>query len=316
MLANLCNCSRPEEVLTILDVQPMQAVADTVSLCNQGTATVGAAVQGGAGPFSYLWSNGETTQSIAPFVTASQHYTVTVTDNCQNTSVATAFVEVEAPVAAQLQSPAPQLCFGQADSITVLLQGTPPFTIQYTLDGAPQPPITNIQSSPFKFLVSQAGTYQLTGVSSGDCTGLATGTLVVTEAFIDVTTVVVPVTCAGQHNGSIIPQVNGGQSPYTYTWTGPQTIPPNASQAVGLQAGMYQLTVSDALGCRALKTYTISEPPVLAALITGTQGTDCDHPTAGSIDLQTRAECRDIPISGAIVRICRTRKICLPELIR
>ncbi|HOY06432.1 MAG TPA: choice-of-anchor L domain-containing protein [Saprospiraceae bacterium] len=286
MLANLCNCSRPEEVLTILDVLPLQVTADSLSICNPGTATVSAGVQGGAGPFSYEWSNGMDTPSISPFVAGTQTFTVTVTDHCLNTSVATALVEVEAPVSAQLQTPAPQLCFGQADSITVILQGTPPFTIQYTLDGAPQPPVQNIQSSPFKLLVTQPGTYQLTAVTGGDCTGVASGTLVVTEAFIDISTTVTNLRCNGVNDGMIVPQVNGGQAPYSYTWNGPQTIPPDTPVGTGLQAGTYQLTVSDAFGCRALETYTIVEPPLLSASIAGTEGTDCDNPTAGSIDLE------------------------------
>lgn len=285
MLANLCNCSRPEEVLTILDVLPMQATVDNVLICDPGTATVSVNVQGGAGPFVYEWSDGQSEQTITPTVATDQTYTVTVTDQCQNTAVASGTIEVVAPLTAQLQSPAPQLCFGQADSITVLLQGTPPYTINYTLDGMPQPPITNIQGSPFRMLVTQPGTYELTSVSSGDCTGQASGTLVVTEAFIDIATDVTPVQCAGLSNGSIVPQTQGGQAPYSYTWSGPQAIPDNAPQATNLQAGTYFLTVTDAMGCRALQTYTIEEPPVLTATVAGVQGANCDHPAGGSIDL-------------------------------
>lgn len=288
MLANLCNCSRPEEVLTILDVLPMQATVANVTICDPGSATIGVNVQGGAGPFTYEWSDGQSDPVITPDVSTDQTYTVTVTDHCQNTAVASGSVEVIAPLTAQLQSPAPQLCFGQADSITVLLQGTPPYTINYTLDGMPQPPITNIPGSPFRMLVTQPGIYELTSVSSGTCTGQASGTLIVTEAFIDIATDVTPVQCAGLSNGSIVPQVQGGQGPYTYNWSGPQTIPDDAPQATGLQAGVYSLTVTDAMGCRALHTYTIEEPLELTATVAQVQGANCDHPSGGSIDLNVQ----------------------------
>lgn len=286
MPATLCNCSRPEEVLTILDVQPLQTMGDSISICQPGEVIVGLNVQGGAGSYTYQWGNGATTPSISTFVPATQTYQVTVTDNCQVSRVATARVEVEAPVAAQLQSPAPQLCFGQADSLTVLFQGTPPYNLRYMLDGVPQPPVENIQSSPFRLLVSQPGVYQLTGVSSGDCEGAATGTLEVTEAFIQVNANVADVSCAGLDNGAITATAQGGQTPYSYTWSGPQGIPPNTVSPANLQPGTYQLTVSDALGCRAIEQYTITAPPLLSVAVMGTQGTDCDHPSEGSIDLE------------------------------
>ena len=285
MPSTLCNCSRPEEVLTILDVQPVLATGDSISICEPGTATVGVHVQGGAPPYAYLWENGETNPSFSTDVAATQTYRVTVTDNCQVTRVATARVEVEAPVTAHLQSPAPQLCFGQADSLTVLFTGEAPYTLNYTFNGAPQPPVTNIQSSPFKLLVSQPGIYALTAVSGGACQGTASGTLEVTEAFIEVNATVSDVTCAGMNNGSIVTASQGGQPPYSYTWSGPQAIAPDTASPGNLSPGTYQLTVSDAQGCRALKQYTISEPEALVATIVDIQGTNCDQPSEGGIDL-------------------------------
>lgn len=285
MPATLCNCSRPEEVLTILDVQPIQTVGDSISICEEGQATVGVQVQGGAGPYTYQWANGETTPAFSTFVPATQTYQVTVTDNCQVSQVATALVEVEAPVTAELQSPAPQLCFGQADSLTILFQGAGPYTLHYTLDGDPQIPIENILTNPFRLQVTQPGIYALTGVSSGACEGTATGSLEVTETFIQVNSTETDIRCAGEHNGAIVPVPQGGQMPYTYTWSGPSGTPANASSLSGLPPGNYQLTVSDALGCRAMEQFTISEPPPLTATIANIQGTNCDNPSEGSVDL-------------------------------
>lgn len=287
MLANLCNCSRPQEILTILDVQPFQIAADTVLICAPGAATLGVAVNGGAGPYTYQWENSANTPTITPIVSNSQSYRVTVTDNCGVTRIATARVNVAPPVTAQLQSPGPELCFGQADSLTILFQGLSPFTLNYTLNGVPQPPVTNIQSSPFKLLITEPGIYQLTAVSNAEgCAGAATGSLEVTEAFISLNANVAHVSCAGLSDGAILSAPQGGQAPYTYIWSGPQVIPPNTDQAFDLQPGTYNLTVADALGCEVSEQFNVLAPDTILPLIAGTQGTNCAHPTVGSIDLE------------------------------
>lgn len=287
MLANLCNCSRPQEILTILDVQPLELAADTVLICEPGLATLNVNVIGGAQPYTYDWGNGVNEATFVPQVNATQQYIVTVTDRCNTSGIATALVTVPAPVTAQLQTPAPELCFGQADSLTFLFQGAAPFTVNYTWNGMPQPPLVNIQSSPFKLEISQPGTYELTGVSSGDgCVGTASGSLIVTEAFIEIATDVNNPSCAGLNNGSISTVVQGGQSPYNYSWSGPQAIPPNTVNPGNLQAGTYTLTVTDALGCGTLEQFTIASPPPLLPAIVSTQGTDCSDPTGGNINLE------------------------------
>ncbi len=287
MLANLCNCSRPQEILTILDVQPFQIDADTVLICAPGAATLGVQVSGGAAPYIYHWENNSNTPTITPNVTGTQQYRVTVTDNCGFTKTATARVTLAPPLTAQLQTPGPELCFGQADSLVILFQGLAPYTLQYTLDGVPQTPVSNIQSSPFKLLVTEPGLYQLTSISNADgCVGAATGALEVTEAFVDLNADITNVSCAGLNDGSILSVAQGGQSPYTYTWSGPQAIPPNSTQPTDLQAGTYNLTVADALGCKATGQYTVVAPDPLLPTVAGTQGTDCDNPNVGTIDLE------------------------------
>lgn len=74
------------------------------------------------------------------------------------------------------------------------------------------------------------------------------------------------VSCAGGSNGSALATVMNGNAPYTYAWSpsgGSSTL------ATGLSAGTYTFTVTDALGCTATTTVTVTEPPALTAMASG-----------------------------------------------
>ena len=60
----------------------------------------------------YLWSTGETTQSITVFTTGS--YTVTVTDSLGNTDIATAIITEPSPMAVGIDTVTNVLCHGDS----------------------------------------------------------------------------------------------------------------------------------------------------------------------------------------------------------
>jgi hypothetical protein len=86
----------PEMLITIV----VQHSDETVAGENDGSATV--EVVGGIGTFEFLWSNGETAQSIANLPPGD--YTVTVT-NQENGCTATATVSIQAGVSALAEMP-------------------------------------------------------------------------------------------------------------------------------------------------------------------------------------------------------------------
>ena len=77
------------------------------------------------------------------------------------------------------------------------------------------------------------------------------------------------VACYGTLSGSIVSQVSGGTTPYTYVWsTGATTADIN-----NVGAGTYTVTVSDVNGCTASASVTINEPTQLVVVCNGTNGT-------------------------------------------
>lgn len=78
-----------------------------------------------------------------------------------------------------------------------------------------------------------------------------------------------PVGCAGSTNGEIQSIGHNGIGVYTYLWdasAASQTTP----TATGLSAGTYMLTVTDSIGCFAIATLTLLDPPAMNLTNTST----------------------------------------------
>jgi outer membrane protein OmpA-like peptidoglycan-associated protein len=62
-------------------------------------------------------------------------------------------------------------------------------------------------------------------------------------------------------------QISGGKAPFKYSWSNPTLI---GEQPSGLQAGDYQLTVTDATGATSLATVSVKQPEPLTATAAAT----------------------------------------------
>jgi uncharacterized repeat protein (TIGR01451 family) len=79
------------------------------------------------------------------------------------------------------------------------------------------------------------------------------------------------VSCFGSCDGTIAATASGGTTPYSYVWANGAT----ASTINGLCAGVYPVTVTDAIGCTATATTTITEPSPVVATINNVGNTFC-----------------------------------------
>ncbi|MFA4852677.1 MAG: hypothetical protein WC599_09185, partial [Bacteroidales bacterium] len=75
-------------------------------------------------------------------------------------------------------------------------------------------------------------------------------------------------TCGGTNGVASINPPSGGTSPYTYLWN---TVPAQTTATIiGLAAGIYICTVTDALGCGTIKTITLTAPTAMTLVVTPT----------------------------------------------
>ncbi len=104
----------------------------------------------------------------------------------------------------------------------------------------------------------------------------------VTPMTFSDTTLIEP-SCFGYDDGSISIGVIDGNPPYTYIWgdSAGQTLP----TLIGVPAGNYTVTVTDAAGCTLVGIFTLTEPPQI--IITASVPTDvsCFGVCDGALEL-------------------------------
>jgi hypothetical protein len=234
--------TEPEEALAceIIDVEHVLCYGEAT-----GEATVVAS--GGTPPYTYLWSDGQTTATATGLSAGT--YTVTVTDdNDCEVECEVIITEPEEALACEIIDVEHVLCYGEATgSATVVASGgTPPYTYLWS-DGQTTATATGLS----------AGTYTVTVTDDNDCE--VECEVIITEPeealaceIIDVEHVL----CFGEDTGEATVVASGGTPPYTYLWSDGQTT----ATATGLSAGTYTVTVTDANDCEVECEVIITEP--------------------------------------------------------
>ncbi|MEA3445372.1 MAG: SprB repeat-containing protein, partial [Bacteroidota bacterium] len=263
------------EVLTCVTItQPDLLEAALVSYTNvtcygfaNGTADV--TVTGGTLPYTYLWSDGSTTEDIT--ILGPGTYFLTVTD--ANLCTATAEVTITEPALLEivLIGKVDITCYGDDDgSIDIdVTGGTTPYTYLWN-DGATTEDRSNLDPGTYSVVVTDANgcvTSGIWGISEPD--ELLIINPVITDASI-----------YGASDGSIDITVTGGTPAYTFSWSNGATT----EDISGLSAGTYSVTVTDSHDCVVTGSWTIEEPPDLEISITLTD-IPCYNMDNGTIDL-------------------------------
>lgn len=214
---------------------------------------------GGTANYSFLWNTGCTTAACNNICAGS--YTVTITDanGCTATDVAT----VTQPPAITIATGMTQATCGQADGSANAnaAGGTGAFTYQW-INGPAGAVYNNIP----------AGTYSVIATDANGCSDTAAVTVTNLNGVLLTSCGITDVSCFGLSDGSANVCASQGNPGYTYSWS------PNVSataNATNIPAGNYVVTVTDALGCIATVTVTVTEPTQLTLSATSTPSVIC-----------------------------------------
>ena len=223
---------------------------------------------GGTIPYSYFWSDGQTTDTAINLRSGVYNVNVTDVNGCSSSSVS----QINAPPS--LNSTIIETnqisCFGASDGSLVInsIGGTAPYT--YLWD-------SGVDSTTLNGL--SAGTYFVTTTDANGCTILSSSILdeptQLNSAIISTNNV----SCSGGSDGSAMVGSIGGTAPYTYLWDNNQSN----NLAVGLSSGNYSVTTIDANGCLSSTNANIYEPSAMTAIITENGTISCNGGTDGQL---------------------------------
>ena len=235
-------------------------------------------VTGGTPGYTYSWSNGATTEDLSNLSPGT--YSVVVTDLNGCTVTASYTVQNQNPVLSVNLAISNILCFGDQNGMINLTVagGNGPYNVSWSGPVSGNPAGNEILNSGGSYNISNipAGTYTLTITDSNGNADTQTVTITQPQSSLLASAVGTNVLCNGVSTGSINLTVSGGTGIYTYVWnTGAITQDIN-----GLTAGTFTVTVTDANGCTATTSATITEP--LPILLTGSvNGNNIDISVSG-----------------------------------
>lgn len=229
------NCTAVQTVTVNSFNCALSASISSVNIsCNgaaNGTATVN--LTGQVDPVVYIWSNGDSTQSVSGLAPGT--YTVSITD--ANNCPASLSVNItQPPVLAANATATPETATGANDGTATAQPtgGTPPYSYLWS-NGATTATITGLTP----------GSYSVTVMDGNNCSSSQT---VIVNAFncsLTANISAVNVVCANETTGQATVTLEGGELPFDYLWTNGETT----ATISNLGIGTYGVVITDANGC-------------------------------------------------------------------
>jgi len=257
-VTNGCGLTETGQLEVNIPATEINIVTNTInSTCLNNNGKAVAVVSGGKAPYTYLWSNGD--QSFIADTIPAGIYVVNVTDKsgCKNFAIATVSDDEAATI---LTSAVLDInCYGEnngAIDITVIGNSSP-YSFLWS-NGSTSEDVNQLEAGPHEVLVTDA---------SG-CVG--TKSIYLNEPDeVSLSTVSKNASC-GVADGEAGVAVSGTSGPYNYLWSNGGSN----DYLIGLNAGVYDITVVDAKGCIFEKSVSVSEGN-LNIILDSINGTGC-----------------------------------------
>src|SRR5690606_8232246 len=101
---------------------------------------------------------------------------------------------------------------------------------------------------------------------------------------MDVELITLGISCQGENNGFASANITGGIEPYEINWTGPGGFTSTGLTVTDLIAGIYNLSVSDSVGCTFTDQFEITDPAPLS-IAEEVFDASCSATPDGSVDI-------------------------------
>ncbi len=300
-ITNPCFCEPQIFQLEIIDVPPIEVqplVGDTTCF-GLSDRELEAFIIGGGFPsvdradppseFMFVWSdeNGViSTEQIAEVdVSAAGSYTyfLEVSDGCGQVHMDTVNFVTSGIPDAELEGETSICPESPTTVLGLTLSGAPPWTLQYNLDGIPQPPLL-IEDPDFEFEVSESGMYEITRIDGPNCGQDVEGVALVADQSFDLALETTPTLCNDSEDGMLMALVANGSGTFEYLWSDEDAQ--TTEMAIGLAPGSYTVTVTDELGCTQELSAEVLPAPEVSVTPELISGTTCADLLSGELSAE------------------------------
>jgi hypothetical protein len=235
---------------------------------SDGSATVTALE--GTSAYTYLWDNGESTQTATALNGGDHTVTVTDANGCQTTCEVT--IQELDPLECSIALVQDEQCFGDEDGSATAnpVGGVAPYMYSWSNGETDQTAIGLAQ-----------GLHTVTVTDANGATTDCEITIGGPSASLAADAISVDVLCFGELTGSVDLTVSGGTTAYTYLWDNGATTQDLADVA----AGTYNVTITDANLCTTTASATVGQPAAALAADSISVDVLCFGELTGSVDL-------------------------------
>lgn len=258
-----CALQKSREVLQSVTINAN--ITPTMPTCTQNNGAMMTFGSGGVPPYTYLYSNGGTTQSQTNL--ASGSYSVTVTDANGCTGRGYTYLSASTPVIVTYSAVASSCTTPNGSATLSVTGGQAPYTVSWgTFPAQTGLTASNLAAGDYAFTVTDANGCVRTGSAHVPPVNVITASMTGTSA-----------SCLAA-NGTINIVPLGGTTPYTYLWSNGAT----SQNITGLAGGSYSVTITDAAGCKVTKSKMVeTSSPVHAGL--SSVSSSCIYAADGSV---------------------------------
>ena len=213
--------------------------------CTNNNGSLTAYGSGGEPPYTYLWSNGATSQTISGLGAGSYYVTTTDVNSCYKTSYK--YLSVNTPIVVSVETDYPDCNTATGTAELSIEGGTPPYDIQWaTYPIQTGSSISGLEPGMYPFTVTDQEGCVRTGSANVQQNNLT--------AYISHINAICP-----NNNGSLSINAYSDDTPISYQWNTGDTVP----QINNLEPGYYSCTITDANGCSLIKEDNIhSNSPI------------------------------------------------------
>ena len=268
---NGCELTRTAEIREPEKLLEATGEATDVNCHGMKNGSITLKVSGGSPGYKYQWSNEATTKDLTAIPAGT--YSVTITDLHKCTIERTFVINQPAEGLSITHTHTDVTCNGGSDGSVAVTPsgGTEPYNI--------------VWSNKAKTLSQEnlkAGNYTINISDKNNC--LITETIVIEqpENPIEIIAETSNSACKAEGLGEIKVEVQNAKSPINYQWQNGET----SAHLKNLLSGTYTLNITDAIGCTASKSFTITSPEHELTVNIETTPATCSYSENAKWDVQ------------------------------